>query len=523
MAEVRPIPSAVGAFEAQVFDLSSLTRQLSSQVAAQRKAQQEAKKEADKAIAELSTARAGGRSQDLPYLNGLYNEVTNYYSQNSGRLQPGTEQYKKFNELKANFLYETQRSKNEKEKQLRFDTYASVNASKEMMSDDSKELVRVQRLALNDPGRVQFTKKLSDGREVGIDDLDLPDLEKISRFDEVELQKNIESVDKVDVETTSFTKNLAGLNLGAPVIQSKVVQMRRPSAVIDMYAATYKKTPDAKNVLDSEWNSLTPEEKIRVNAEFRNFSKVYQAAGIKEAVTVDESDKTKGISNGFEYGAYKALKNTLPMEIKQDFDLSVANFLNSQRRFNAWMQANRQKTQGQAVYKWVGQTITSGRFDPQEIKSVINPAISSGSESLTSATPAFVDLDKTGKGVLLTNVPIKVLSEDGKSLVPVTGDYTEAAKAAKKVKGVSTEELKGSFMQTNRQGLWKDPQSGVWFQRRVRNIDWSPGPGQLSRISSALIEAREAQTSEEGKKLIDAMMTEKTTVEGGDGSFIMNF
>jgi len=224
MSLIRPEPAAVGAYEAQVFDMSKTYRTIMSQEAQRRKVQAEAKKEADKAISELSAARAGGRTQDLPYLNRLYNDVTNYYSQNSGRLQPGTEEYKNFNELKANFLYETQRSKNEKEKQLRFDTYASVNSDKEKMSDDSIEIVRLQRLALDDPNRSRFKKKLANGREIGIDEIDLPELEKYSKFDEVELQKNIESVDKVDVETNQFVTKLAGYNLGAPVIQSKTIR-----------------------------------------------------------------------------------------------------------------------------------------------------------------------------------------------------------------------------------------------------------------------------------------------------------
>lgn len=493
------------------------------EAAAQRRAQAEAKKEADKAIAELSAARAGGRTQDLPYLNRLYNDVTNYYSQNSGRLQPGTEQYQKFNELKANFLYETQRSKNEKEKQLRFDTYASVNADKEKMSDESVELVRLQRLSLDDPNRARYRKILADGRQIGIDEIDLPELEKYSRFDEVELQKNIESVDKVNIETNQFVTKLAGYNLGAPVIQSKTIEMRRPGAVIDMYAGTFRnKERDATDKLNREWESLTPEQKERINAEFRTFNKVYEAAGIKEKVTIDESDKTAGISNGFEYGAYKALKNTLPMEIKRDFDTSVGNMIMSQRRFSAWMQNARQKTQGQPVYKWVAQTISSGKFNPEDIKRTINPALTSGAESMTTATPAFINIDASGKGSLLTNTPIKLVNAEGKTVPAMT--EKEAKTHAKKIKGVSNKVFRPEeLLQTNMEGIWQDPQSKVWFQRRIRPIDWSATPGQEMRISAALREAREAQTSAEGRKMIDAMMGEKTAIEEAESSFTVNF
>jgi hypothetical protein len=526
MAEVRQIPSAVGAFEAQIFDMSKTYQTIRSQAAVQAKAQQEAKKEADKAIAELSSARAGGRTQDLPYLNGLYNNVTNYYSKNSGRLQPGTEEYKTFNEMKANFLYETQRSKNEKEKQLRFDTYASVNSDKEKMSDDSLELVRLQRLALNDPKRTAFKKKTADDREIGIDNIDLPDLEKYSKFDEVELQKNIESVDKVDVETNQFVTKLAGYNLGAPVIQSKTVQMRRPGAVIDMYAGTFRnRERDAKDKLDREWSMLTPEQKDRVNAEFKTFNKVYEAAGIKEKVTIDESDKTAGISNGFEYGAYKALKNTLPMEIKQDFDTSIGNMIQSQRRFSAWWQNQKEKTQGQPVYKWIAQNLRSKSFNAQSVKEVINSAITSGAQAMTSATPAWFDINQnTKEATLLTNTPIKMPAADGKGFANVTTE-PDAKKYAKKLKGGKWDVLDPRDMTgTNQEGIWQDPQSGLWFQRRIQKFDWSPSGVSLeSRITEVINLAKQAQTSPESIKAIDAMMGEKTAIQEAEGSFIMNF
>lgn len=526
MAEVRQIPSAVGAYEAQIFDMSKTYNTIKSQAAAQAKAQQEAKKEADKAIAELSSARAGGRTQDLPYLNRLYNDVTNYYSQNSGKIQPGTQEYKNFNELKANFLYETQRSKNEKEKQLRFDTYASVNADKEKMSDESVELVRLQRLSLDDPNRARYKKQLVDGRQIGIDEIDLPELQKYSLFDEVELQKNIESVDKVNVETNQFVTKLAGYNLGAPVIQSKTIEMRRPGAVIDMYAATFRnRERDATDKLEKEWSMLTPEQKDRVNAEFRTFNKVYEAAGIKEKVTIDESDKAAGISNGFEYGAYKALKNTLPMEIKRDFDTSIGNMIQSQRRVSAWWQNQKEKTQGQPIYKWMAQNLRSPNFNAREVMETVNPMISVGNQAMTSATPAFIQIDqKTKETKLLTNTPLLKPAEDGKGFANIT-DPKEAEKFAKKIKGTKLNIIDpNTFTGTDQEGIWQDPQSKLWFQRRIQKIDLMPDkPGLETRVTNLINLTKQAQTSPESIKAINAAMGEKTAIEEAEGSFIMNF
>lgn len=526
MAEVKPIGFNYARYKAQVFDLSSLTRQMASQVAAQRKAQQEAKKEAEKTLTELANMKAAGRSQDIEYLSGVKKELTDYFSQNKDKIQPGTTEYRKFNELKTNLIYETERSKNEKEKDIRFATYASANADKMKLSDEAKEIIEIQKLDINNPRRKEWRKKLPDGRQLSIDEIDINDLDKYSLFDEVELQKNIESVDKTPVETQSFITKLAGYNLGAPVIQTKTIEMRRPGAVIDMYAATFRnKERDATDKLNREWDLLTPEDKDRVNAEFRTFNKVYEAAGIKEKVTIDESDKTAGISNGFEYGAYKALKNTLPMQIKQDFDTSVGNMIQSQRRFSAWWQNQKQKTQGQPIYKWITQNLSSPNFNARAIMDVVNPMITVGNQSITSATPAWLQVDQnTKQAKLLTNTPIKKPSDNEKGFVTIT-DPEEAKKYAKKIKGKSLNVIDpNTFTGTNQEGIWQDPQTGTWFQRGIRIFDLSPDkPGLESRVIELINLAKQPQTSPESLKAINAAMGEKTAIEEAESSFIMNF
>ena len=529
MSLIRTQPSAVGAFEAQVFDMSKTYKTIMTEAASQRKAQQEARKEAEKSMAEINAAKSGARTQDLPYLNKKFNELTNFFSQNINNLKPGTDSYDKLNKLKADYLYETNRSKNEKEKDSRFATYIAVNSAKDKVSDFAKKAFEVQKMAIDNPERAKFKKTSEDGRDIGIEEMDLPDLDKYSRFDEVELQKNINSIDSLDIETNKFVTNLAGFNLGAPVIKTEKVRMRKPSEVLGMYVGSYRSTPDAKDVLNNEFSRLTPEQIEQINFEVKSFNKVFEAAGLKDKVEVDGNDKTAGISNGFEYGAYKVLKQNLPVEIKEDFDTSIANLLMSQRRFNAWMQNTKQKTQGQPVYKWIASQLQNPNYDPQSIKGVVNPAITSPNQSLTQATPAFFDIDNKYQAILLTNVPIRKPTADGK-VVPVTSeDSEEAIKFSKKLPGImgkggKINVLKSNFMQTNQQGIWKDPQSGVWFMRRITKYDLNPNlPGNQSRINAVLKDAKEAQTSEESKIVIDAMMTEKTSIEQDQSSYIMNF
>lgn len=529
MAEVKQLGFNYARYQSQVYDFSSINKLMAQQQAARAKAQQEAKKEADKALAELSSARSGARTQDLPYLDKKYTEVQNFFSKNINNIKPGTDAYDKFNKLKSDYIYETNRSKNEKEKDARFATYLSANASKEKASDFAKQAFETQKMALDNPDRAKLKRKTADGREIGIDEIDLPDLEKISKFDEVELQKDINSLQDDNIESQKFITKLAGFNLGAPVIQTNTVKLKRPTRILNTYTAYFNSTPDANDKINQEWTALTQDQKDEINAKFLNFNKVYEAAGIPDRVTVDESDKTKGISNAYEYGAFKVLEQNLPIEIKKDFDTSVANLLMSQRRFNAWMSNTKQKTQGQPVYKWIAAQLQNPNYDPESIKGVINPAISSPNQSLTQATPAFFNINKQYQAILLTNIPIMKTNAEGKT-VPVIGEDSEdAVTYAKKLPGVMGKGgkiniLKSNFMGTDQQGIWRDPQSGAWFMRRITKYDLNPNlPGREARINAVLKDAKEAQTSEESKKAIDAMMTEKTSIEQDQSSYIMNF
>lgn len=327
MAEVRQIPSAVGAFEAQVFDLSSITRQMSSQLAQQKRAQQEARKEADKSLAEIANSKAGARSQDIPYLQDKENELKNYFSQNINRLQPGTEEYKKFNELKTDFIYETQRSKNEKEKQVRFATYASANASKEKLSDETRGIIETQKLPINDPRRAQFKKKFDDGREAGIDELDLGDLNKFSIFDETELQRSIKASPGAtyDVKDVEFNKNFKGLKSAYPITITGTTRITDPFTVTREYINFINKTPDTLDTYTKQFNALTDEQKQVATEEMKAMKNVFKAAGAADFQF--EDDDTAGVTNAFEYGLFLNLKRNLPRDLGQTVSTAVGNLL----------------------------------------------------------------------------------------------------------------------------------------------------------------------------------------------------
>ena len=325
MAEVKSLPSAVGAFEAQIFDMSRTYQAITSMMAAQRRQQAEAKKEADKTLTELANLKAAGRSQDLEYLSGIKKELTDYFSQNRDKIQPGTDEYNKYNEIKTNFIYETEKSKNEKVKEARFATYASANAAKMKLSDNAKEIIEIQKLSINDPRRKEWKKKYDDGRDAGIDDLDLPDLEKFSIFDETQIQRDIKSSPGAtyDVKDVEFNKQFKNLKSPYPITITGTTRITDPFTVARTYISYVDKTPDTLDKYTKEFNMLTDDQKQAVTEEMKAMNDVFKAAGASNFQF--EDDDTAGVTNPFEYGLYVNLKRNLPRDLGQTVSASVGN------------------------------------------------------------------------------------------------------------------------------------------------------------------------------------------------------
>jgi hypothetical protein len=67
-----------------------------------------------------------------------------------------------------------------------------------------------------------------------------------------------------------------------------------------------------------------------MNTLFSKINDVYRAAGINEKITLDEKDGVKGISNGYEFGAAKFLLDYMPMQVKENLNLQLAGFYETQ-------------------------------------------------------------------------------------------------------------------------------------------------------------------------------------------------
>jgi hypothetical protein len=326
MAEVRQIPSAVGAFEAQIFDFNKTYNTIQQQEAARRKANADLKKEMDKSLLDLSTQKAKGRSQDLGYLNGLEKDLIKYYSDNAGSIKPGTEQYTKYNELRSNFLYEAQRSINAKEQQKEFATFATVNADKDVISDQSRSLISLQQKPINDPVWNTFKYKRKDGSDVGIVDIGTMDLDKYAKYHEEDTRQAVEALKDQTVESVSFATNYLGTKVPRGTILTEKVVFTDPAKIIGTFDSQYRDKKDSERVWSEQWNSLPKDEKDRIVKLYNELPNVYKAAGLNIDLQVDKADGQPGISSGYEYGQVKFLLQNLPKEVGAAIDLKLANF-----------------------------------------------------------------------------------------------------------------------------------------------------------------------------------------------------
>ena len=489
MAEVRPIPSAVGAFEAQVFDMGKTYRTLTTMQAAQRKSQLEAKKQADKTLAELGNLKAAGRSQDIEYLNGLNNELVNYFSENREKIEPGTAEFKKFNELKSNFIYETEKSKNEKDKEVRFATYASANASKFMLSDAAKEIIEIQKLPINDQRRSEF-KKTIDDRELSIDELDLPNLDKFAKFDETTLNRNIiANARPFRVNAVEFNKNFKGLKSPYPITITNSTQITDPYTIIREYVTEYAQTPDTGNTYAKQYYTLTDEEKKAYSEELKAMRDIFKAAGAGDMVNLSfEDDQTEGISNPFEYGLYVNLKRNLPRDLGEQVSTAVGNLF----RPRGGRGGRRAADGGIPIDNEMINQIESDSFNADDWTGRINlyaGEISTTGEFGVAPFNATVRNDKTATSVTRTFLT----GADDKFIT----DENEASKVARK------------------RAIKKDAVSGYYFTEEIKKYDFrKSNPNWKDEVAKMWQDAESAQYDVDAKNEI-RRLRKATTEKGG--------
>jgi hypothetical protein len=420
MSLIRPQASAVGAFEAQIFDFNKTYNTIQQQEAARRKANADLKKEMDKSLLDLSTQKAKGRSQDLSYLNGLEKDLIKYYSDNASNIKPGTEQYTKYNELRSNFLYEAQRSINEKESDKVVANWMAVNSGKEKIGQGSLDYWKEKQKPINDKSRANYNFVKSDGTKVPLENVGLPDLEKYDIYYEEDTRKAVEALKDQTVESVSFATNYLGTKVPRGTILTEKVVFTDPAKIIGTFDSQYRDKKDAERVWSEQWNSLPKDEKDRIVKLYNELPNVYKAAGLNIDLQVDKADGQPGISSGYEYGQVKFLLQNLPKEVGTAIDLKLANFYQDEEYRSKLLSFRREMKIKENLDTGLAKNLLDTGFKLTPYANAFNNMLGlSGANTGARYRPVTIDgvneNDKTMSVVLQT--PIVVGAENDKRLV----------------------------------------------------------------------------------------------------------
>lgn len=326
MAEVRQIPSAVGAYEAQVFDMSKTYRTIMTQAAAQRKAQADAKKELDKMMANTYAAKGKGRLQDMPELEKQYNELQNYYIANGSAILKGGKEYMEFQKKRSDFIFEAEQANLRKERDKQLSPFFKLKLEKEGLSDKSNELMTIFNLPYNDPRRKEYRYEGSDGQMHGIDELNVTDIDKYTRFNETDLMKTIAAtarpskVKDLRIEPSEAYK----LPKGYQIAVTGEYEIRDPLTITQAVTAELAGKPDARNYYRNMFEQETEQSLAEKSENFKVFNQIYKAAGQTQFVKT-ETDNQPGITNETEYAIYRNLESFLPRDLGEKISTQLVS------------------------------------------------------------------------------------------------------------------------------------------------------------------------------------------------------
>jgi hypothetical protein len=324
MAEVRQIPSAVGAFEAQVFDMGKTYRTIMTQEASRRKAQSDQKKELDKMMANTYAAKGKGRLQDMPELEKQYKELQDYYVNNGSAIMKGGQEFLEFQKKRSEFIFEAEQANLRKQRDQQLSPFFKLKLDKEGLSDKSNELMTIFNLPYNDPRRKNYQYEGSDGQMHGIDELNVTDIEKYTRFNEIDLIKNINTsapISKVRDLTIEPSEDY-GLQKGYKIAVTDEVALRDPIKISQAVTGTLASTPDARRYYRDMFQMESPEVLQNATKEMSLFNSIYKSAGYGQVVNLDNDGKP-GVTNEVEYALYRNLKANLPQELGEKISTSL--------------------------------------------------------------------------------------------------------------------------------------------------------------------------------------------------------
>lgn len=325
MAEVKPLYSSVGAFEAQVFPMNQASDAFMRQKQAEAQRARALEKSLDEQMASTYSDKAAGRQQDLEGLENEYKGLQEYYLNNKEKILRGGSAALEFQKKRSAYLFNVQTSKALKERERNLLPYMKTVAGKTELEPEQITAIEAFNASIYDPKRKEF--KFSDGRDIDL----------ITQYDVTPSESfNKVSMDKTVANNVKDYKFGVDVEKGGKKVREEFT-MQDPSKILlgtTSYLAQY---PKAERFYINEFKSLKPEDIEQASREMAGYASLF--TNNKSNPIAWDKDSDGKISNHIEYAVYDQIKRNLPENLGSKFDFSPANLkLKEDANARAWQQ-----------------------------------------------------------------------------------------------------------------------------------------------------------------------------------------
>lgn len=507
MAEVRPIPSAVGAFEAQVFDFKKTYNAIVQNANAIRRRQIQAQKDIEKQMDVALADRADTRPQDRDYLLDLKQDTLNFYFNNKSDIDSGGKSTAELKRKMGFFTSEAMRSTSLNRRGMSLNpAWKEAMKDENQMDDGLTEVQRVWSLPINDPKRKEATFDRG-GYQAGIDEFDVPDISYYKKFNETkDLDDAItRNVKPYSVETMRLTTNP---KIGKYVDQNTKITIFDPMGTIGQVESVANSKP--RSFLAhyapqlAVYKALPQEER---DLELKGVIDAYKdMTGTDMSSWFAKQGGTAGIDNEFELAAFKKLQTHMPRLVKDTYDYRTQNVM-----FRQWEQRFRaakfdwEKMQVKTLDEQIVDDINSGKYVPEVWDERLNAMYNVGNPVTggTRAGEVKSSVDKQGNVTVNYTIQKPIYGTDGTLLTTSNANLNN-------VKNQYVNPTTGTDVAV--------APNGVYYTKQTRtDVIRKKDPAGIFKVTTYNDRLREGVNNEDVGKSIDAYRFKPSGLKGQPG------
>jgi hypothetical protein len=455
MAEVRQIPSAVGAFEAQVIDFNKTYSAIVQNANAVRRRQIQAQQDVEKRIDVSLADKRAIRPQDSDYIEEKRQDVYNYYFQNRDNILAGGKAAGELKMKMGEFTSAINQSSSLNKRGVNLNpAWKEAMKDKNQMDDGLTEAFNLWSLPINDSKRKQG-KFMRDGVEADIDEFDVPDISYFQKFDEA---KDLDKVITENVKAYTPDKMTLSTNkrLGIYVDQLKELRIYDPAHQVKEVESVANSKPRAfLTHFKPQFEIYKSQPQEDRDLEFKKVIDSYRdMAGVDMTSWFAKQGGTPGIDNELELAAFKQLESHLPKVVKDVYDYRTQSILLKQFQYN--LSASRfsyEKKQDEQLDLIVSRSIKSKDFNSDTWNEYYKPFTNASNSGTGNVRSAYINFSKPDE-----NKNITVTFQTQTPMLDVDGKYvTDRAKA----------------MEMSKREAGTNPvvaPDGIWYAQNNRNI-----------------------------------------------------